>query len=308
MCASLRSANHSRFCFDAQELATASKLAMSDFRHPVLAVSHGPGPMWLLKSGSQNRSSEPAKNVAGIWKKLYPKSSPKPKRILVISAHWESYRQGHEISKASAPGMIYDYGGFPDESYELKYPAKGDTEFAEELYGLLAQHKIKSTLVDRGYDHGVFVPMMLIRPQADIPIVTLSINSKLNTRAHLDLGKALAPLREQGTLIVCSGQATHGRSGRTPYIVPYALSFQEWLDKAFASESGLSYNQRYDELLKWESAPSANEAHPRTEHFIPFVVAAAAGMDDAAPAARKLFGGWGGDHLSYATYAWGVQE
>ncbi|KAF1324561.1 Udp-n-acetylglucosamine--peptide n-acetylglucosaminyltransferase sec, partial [Globisporangium splendens] len=279
---------------------------MSAFRHPVLAVSHGPGPMWLLKSGDQNHTSEPARNVAGIWKKLYTKGTPKPKRILVISAHWESYRQGYEISRASAPDMIYDYGGFPDESYEFKYMAKGDTAFAEELYDLLSQHKIRSTLVERGYDHGVFVPMMLIRPQADIPIVTLSINNKLNTKAHWDLGKALAPLREQGTLIICSGQATHGRGGRTPYVVPYALTFQEWLDKVFAPESGLSYNQRYDELIKWENAPAARDAHPRTEHFIPFIVAAAAGMDDAAPAAQKLFGGWGWSHLSYASYAWGI--
>uniref|UniRef100_K3WK20 Extradiol ring-cleavage dioxygenase class III enzyme subunit B domain-containing protein n=1 Tax=Globisporangium ultimum (strain ATCC 200006 / CBS 805.95 / DAOM BR144) TaxID=431595 RepID=K3WK20_GLOUD len=279
---------------------------MSAFRHPVVAVSHGPGPMWLLKSGDQSRASEPAKNVAGIWKQIYAKGAPKPKRILVISAHWESYRQGYEISRASTPDMIYDYGGFPDESYEFNYKAKGDAAFAEELYDLLAQHKIRSTLVERGYDHGVFVPMMLIRPQADIPIVTLSLNNKLNTKAHWDLGKALAPLREQGTLIICSGQATHGRGGRTPYVVPYALTFQEWLDKVFTPESGLSYSQRYDELIQWERAPAARDAHPRTEHFIPFIVAAAAGMDAAAPAAYKLFGGWGWDHLSYASYAWGV--
>lgn len=282
---------------------------MSTFRHPVLAVSHGPGPLWLLKSGEQSRSSEPAKNVAGIWKKLYPSSSPKPKRILLISAHWESYRvEQHEISRASAPGMIYDYGGFPQESYEFVYSAKGDAEFAEELYNMLKQHKIKSSLVERGYDHGTFVPLMLIRPQADVPVVTLSINSKLNTKAHFDLGCALAPLRDQDTLIICSGQATHGRRGdtRPGDIVPYALDFQEWLDKVFAADSGLSYAQRQEELLKWERVPSAAEAHPRSEHFIPFIVAAAAGMDRDAPAADKLYGGWGGNHLSYATYAWGV--
>lgn len=284
----------------------------SPFRHPVLAVSHGPGPLWLLKDGSQSRSSEPARNVAGIWKQIYPKGSnaPTPKRILLISAHWESYRlEQHEISRASAPGMIYDYGGFPQESYEFVYGAKGDAAFAEELHQLLAQRKIKSTLVERGFDHGTFVPLMLIRPQADVPVVTLSINSKLNTAAHFALGQALAPLRDQDTLIICSGQATHGRAGHPGLArAPYALAFQEWLDNVLAPESGWSFEQRRDALLQWTStAPSAAEAHPRSEHFIPFIVAAAAGMDAAAaPAATKLFGGWGGNHLSYASYAWGI--
>lgn len=287
-------------------------MSATPFRHPVLAVSHGPGPLWLLKHGEQSRTSEPAKNVAGIWKKLYPKSSgaaPKPKRILLISAHWESYRhEQHEISRASAPDMIYDYGGFPPESYEFVYGAKGDAEFAEELQTLLSLRKIKSTLVERGFDHGTFVPLMLIRPQADIPVVTLSINGKLSTPAHFALGRALAPLREQDTLIICSGQATHGRRGHpgVPF-EPNAFAFQEWLDGALTAEtSTLSQAQREAELLKWTNAPGAEGAHPRAEHFIPFVVAAAAGMDTDTPAATKLYGGWGGNHLSYASYAWGV--
>lgn len=285
-------------------------MSTAPFRHPVLAVSHGPGPKWLLSHGEQSRTSTPAKNVAGIWKKLYPKGSSalKPKRILLISAHWESYRlEQHEISRASAPGMIYDYGGFPAESYELVYAAKGDAEFAEELHGLLAQRKIKSTLVDRGFDHGTFVPLMLLRPQADIPVVTLSINGKLSTPAHFALGCALAPLREQGTLIVCSGQATHGRQGHPGVqYEPNAFAFQEWLDLVLTAEKPLTLSQREAALLQWASAPGAGEAHPRAEHFIPFVVAAAAGMDAETPEAAKLYGGWGGNHLSYATYAWGV--
>ncbi|KAG6613599.1 Cationic amino acid transporter 9 [Phytophthora cinnamomi] len=276
------------------------------YRHPVVAVSHGPGPLWLLKHGEESRTSRPARNVASIFKKLYPGGAHKPKRVLLVSAHWETYRIGFEISKSPAPGMLFDYEGFPPEAYKVVYPAKGDADFANEVATLLARSKIKATQVLRAFDHGAFVPMTLIRRQADIPVVTLSINWKLNTRAHFELGRALAALRDQDTLIVCSGQATHGLRGDGDAIPQSGLDFQQWLDFAL-TKGDLSYAQRREKLLAWESAPGALESHPRADHFMPFLVAAGAGMEKKTPEATKLFGGWGADnHLSYASYAWGA--
>ncbi|RLN14877.1 hypothetical protein BBJ28_00011261 [Nothophytophthora sp. Chile5] len=127
--------------------------------------------------------------------------------------------------------MLYDYEGFPPEAYKVVYGAKGDSEFANEVSSLLSRSKIKTTQTLRGFDHGAFVPMTLIRRQADIPVVTLSINWKLNPRAHFELGRALAPLRDQDTLIICSGQATHGQRGEGGEVPQSALDFQDWLDE-----------------------------------------------------------------------------
>ncbi|KAG2829512.1 hypothetical protein PC116_g11866 [Phytophthora cactorum] len=281
------------------------------YHHPVLALSHGPGPLWLLKHGVENCTSKPARNVASIFKKLYPGGAHKPKRILLVSAHWETYRIGFEISKSPSPGMLFDYEGFPPDAYKVVYPAKGDADFANEVATLLSRSKIKATQVLRAFDHAAFVPLTLIRRQADIPVVTLSINWKLNAHAHFELGRALAPLRDQDTLIICSGQATHGLRGEGDAIPQSGLDFQAWLDSVLTrGEEGqeeVTYAQRQEKLLAWESAAGAFEAHPRADHFMPFLIAAGAGMEKKVPQATKLYGGWGiKNHLSYATYAWGA--
>lgn len=280
--------------------------------HPVVVVSHGPGPLWLLKSGAENRQSLPARNMASVLKRLYPRGAALPKRILLVSAHWETYRVGFEISRSPSPGMLYDYEGFPAEASELVYPAKGDADFAEEVAAALARSKIRVTPVLRAFDHAAFVPMALMRRQADIPVVTMSINWKLNTKAHLDLGRALAQFRDRDTLIVCSGQATHGMANTSELsadgISTDAEQFQGWLDEVLTNASELTFQQRQERLLAWETkAPFAAQAHPRPEHFMPFLVAAGAGMDKHKPEATKLFGGWGGSCLSYASYAWGLE-
>ncbi|TYZ66893.1 hypothetical protein PybrP1_004053, partial [[Pythium] brassicae (nom. inval.)] len=179
--------------------------------------------------------------------------------------------------------------GFPSESYEFVYATKGDAKFAEELHGMLAQHKIKTTLVDRGFDNCTFVPLMLTRPQADIPVVTRSINGKLSTSAHFALGHALAPLREQGTLIVCSGQATHEVARLGAYD-------RETADSSAARGGCAAVGER---TKRTRSTPSRRALHL-------LVIAAAAGMDADTSEAAKLFGDWEGNHLSYATYARGV--
>ncbi|KAF4324254.1 hypothetical protein G195_002448, partial [Phytophthora kernoviae 00238/432] len=155
------------------------------------------------------------------------------------------------------------------------------------------------------------VPMLLIRPEADIPIVTMSINSNLGDKAHFDLGRVLAPFRGEDTLILCSGQATHNmRASRDPNnpLADWAAAFQGWLDNTLTSDSKLSMGQREDQITNWQAAPAARLAHPSPDHFVPFVVAAGAGMEESKPESEKIFGSWGMGHMSFATYAWGVDH
>ncbi|KAF4137959.1 Catalytic LigB subunit of aromatic ring-opening dioxygenase [Phytophthora infestans] len=195
------------------------------------------------------RDSRPAVELlSSIFGKLYPKDENLPKRILFVSAHFESNSYGFEIAH-------------PDMEQ-------------------LENNKIKAKLVYRGYDHGVFVPMKLILPQADIPIVTMSINSYLTNQDHFNLGKTVTSFRDEDTLIPCSGQSTHN-----------------------LRDSKLSVEERTKQITNWRNAPVAKYAHPSPDHFMTFVVAAGAGMEDKEPGARALFGGWALDHMSFANYA-----
>ncbi|KAG3119313.1 hypothetical protein PI124_g2817 [Phytophthora idaei] len=287
---------------------------MPAFRHPVVAVSHGPGPLWLLSSGfdEMRRESRLAAELLSIlFEKLYPKDENLPKRILFVSAHFESDSSGFEISNAANPDMIYDFYGFPDEAYEFVYPAKGDPAFAQRVKKQLEKNKIKAKLVNRGYDHGVFTPMKLIRPQADIPIVAMSINSYLSNQDHLNLGKALASFRDEDTLVLCSGQSTHNLRefhSRSPTLIEGAKAFQYWLDSSLAADSKLSVADRTKQIPNWRNAPGAKFAHPSPDHFMPFVIAAGAWMEEKEPGAQALFGGWANGHMSLTNYVWGSKN
>ncbi|KAG6613561.1 Extradiol ring-cleavage dioxygenase [Phytophthora cinnamomi] len=192
-----------------------------------------------------------------------------------------------------------------------RVPAKGDPAFAHKVKEQLEKNNLKAKLVNRGFDHGVFVPMKLIRPQADIPVVTMSINSYLSDQVHFDLGKAIAPFRDEDTLILCSGQSTHNLRGfhsRNPSLVEGARAFQAWLNDTLASESKLTMKERINLITHWRDAPGAKWAHPSPDHFMPFIVGAGAGMEEKEPGAKLIFGGWAVGHFSFANYAWGVQQ
>jgi 4,5-DOPA dioxygenase extradiol len=287
---------------------------MSVFRHPIVAVSHGPGPLWLLATGfdGMNKDARPAKLLLSLFDKLYPTGEHLPKRILLVSAHFESDSSGFEISNAANPEMIYDYYGLPDEAYDVVYPARGDPAFAQKVKEQLEKNNLKAKLVNRGFDHGAFVPMALIRPQADIPVVNMSINSYMSNQDHFNLGKAIARFRDEDTLIICSGQSTHnlrGISSRSPALMEGARAFQSWLDDALSSSSSKSLEERTKEITTWQdSAPAVRLAHPSPDHFMPFVVAAGAGMEYKRPGAQPFFGGWGMGPLAFANYAWGIQQ
>ncbi|KUF82897.1 hypothetical protein AM587_10006195 [Phytophthora nicotianae] len=224
---------------------------MPAFRHPVAAISHGPGPLWLISSGFDEmvRDTVTAPEVLrSLFGKLYPKDENLPKRILLVSAHFESSSSGFEISNAANPEMIYDYYGFSEEAYEVKYPAKGDPAFAQRVKEQLEKDHIKVKLVNQG---------------------------------------------------------THRRN---PTLIEGAKAFQNWLDSTLASDSKLTMEERSEQITNWHNAPGAKFAHSSPDHFLPFVVAAGAGMEEKEPGAKTFFGGWAFDQLSFANYAWGTQE
>ena len=182
--------------------------------------------------------------------------------------------------------MLYDYRGFPEESYNYKYPAPGSPSLADRISNLLNAADIPCRKESsRGWDHGVFVPLMLMYPDASVPIVAMSLHSSLDPAYHINLGKALAPLREEGVLIVGSGASFHNfdyffarDSATRARGVAHSHIWQDYLVETITSEN-ISVEEREERLLKWASAPSAREGHKRgqEEHLIPLHVVAGAG-------------------------------
>ena len=206
-----------------------------------------------------------------------------PKALLVVSGHWEE--PAFTASAAATPELIFDYSGFPEHTYRLTWPAPGDPELAERVAGLLSQAGLPAGLsANRGFDHGVFVPLKVAFPEAKIPVVTLSLAASLDPALHLAAGRALAPLRDEGVLIVGSGMSFHNlRAYLRPETAERARAFDSWLTRAVESPA----TERSALLTGWREAPFAAFAHPREEHLIPLMVAAGAGGD--APGTR-IFG------------------
>jgi len=203
-----------------------------------------------------------------------------PKAMLVISGHWEE--PAFTACSAPAPQLIFDYSGFPEHTYRLTWPAPGDPELAARVRDLLTHAGLPAGIsASRGFDHGVFVPLKVAFPDAKIPVVTLSLAASLDPSLHLAAGRALAPLRDEGVLIVGSGMSFHNLRGYgRPETAERARAFDAWLTAAVESPA-----EQRDSLLKeWRNAPFAAYAHPREEHLIPLMVAAGAGGN--APGSR----------------------
>jgi len=200
----------------------------------------------------------------------------KPKAILLISGHWETQRPTLNI--AANPPLLFDYYGFPEHTYRLTYPAPGAPWLADRVKGLLESAGMPvDTDASRGWDHGVFIPLMLIYPDADVPILQLSLQENLDPADHLAMGRALAPLRDEGVLIIGSGMSYHNlrrffdASGASE-----AEQFDDWLTTA-----ALDPATRDEALANWSKAPFARACHPREEHLIPMMVAAGAADGEA---------------------------
>ncbi len=199
----------------------------------------------------------------------------KPKAVLVISAHWETTDIVQINAQQQHPQLLYDYYGFPAEAYQLQYNPPGDLNLANRVQSLLEQAGIQAQLNDqRNFDHGVFIPMKLIYPDADIPIVSMSILDNLSPAQHLAIGKALAPLRKEQILIIGSGSSVHGFQ----VTEKESDAFMNELTKVLTTSDE---KERENVLNNWEEKlPFARQNHPREEHFIPLhVIVGAAGSD-----------------------------
>ncbi len=207
------------------------------------------------------------------WLQSIATSLPeRPKAILMISGHWEE--PAFAVGTNPRPGMIFDYYGFPPHTYELDYPAPGDPALAERVRGLLAAAGLPVvTDPERGFDHGIFVPLLVAFPDADIPVVPLSLKADLDPAEHLAAGRALEPLRDEGVLIVGSGMSYHNMRGYMTGSAPTdSANFDAWLTAAI--ESGP--DERASRLTHWTAGDAARQSHPREEHLMPLMVAAGA--------------------------------
>jgi aromatic ring-opening dioxygenase catalytic subunit (LigB family) len=209
--------------------------------------------------------------------------SAPPKAIVVVSGHWEE--TAFTASAAAAPELIYDYSGFPEDTYRLTWPAPGEPALAERVAALLGDAGLPSAInQSRGFDHGVFVPLKVAFPGARTPVVSLSLSASLDPAQHLAAGRALAPLRDEGVLLVGSGMSFHNlRAYLKPETRERARAFDAWLTHAVES----SAPQRNALLTGWREAPFAAYAHPREEHLIPLMVAAGAGGEEPG---TRIFG------------------
>jgi aromatic ring-opening dioxygenase catalytic subunit (LigB family) len=242
-------------------------------RTPTFFIPHGGGPCFFM-------DWQPADlwNRMGDWLKNMSKAvREKPSAILVISAHWEE--PVFTVTGTPEPSLIYDYYGFPEHTYRLRYDVPGAPELAEEVVALLNAAGIAAKIDPaRGHDHGVFIPFKLIYPDADIPIVEMSLKAGLDAAEHIAAGRALEPLRAQNVLIVGSGMSYHNMDAYRLGLPPTASGvFDAWLSDAATDPDPARRNAK---LAQWTEAPAAHDAHPREEHLIPLMVAAGAAGDD----------------------------
>jgi aromatic ring-opening dioxygenase catalytic subunit (LigB family) len=246
-------------------------------RQPSIFLPHGGGPCFFMDWtwGPADTWDATKRFLEGLAATL---PAP-PKAILAVTGHWEV--QAFTASAALAPQLIYDYSGFPASTYQLNWPAPGEPALAARVADLITQAGLPSAVDPaRGFDHGVFVPLKVAFPEAQIPVVSLSLAvsaaGQLDPEMHLAAGRALAPLRDEGVLILASGMSFHNLRGYfQQQTVDQARAFDSWLTNAVESPS----EQRAGRLAHWRQAPFAEYCHPREEHLIPLLVASGAGGD-----------------------------
>lgn len=235
---------------------------------PTLFIPHGGGPCFFMEWTSG--PADTWDRMAAWLKSLLATLPERPRAILLVSGHWEE--PVFTVGSSPRPPMLFDYHGFPEHTYQLRFDAPGSPPLAARVRALLGSAGIASAENPaRGYDHGVFVPLKLVMPEADIPVVQLSLKDNLSPADHLAAGRALAPLRDEGVLIVGSGMSWHNMRGFSPAYTARSAAFDAWLGDAMADPA-----HRDDAILRWSQGPHAREAHPREEHLAPLFVAAGA--------------------------------
>jgi 4,5-DOPA dioxygenase extradiol len=258
---------------------TAEHQELTDNRMPVIYLSHGAPPLADDQVWTQQLADWSA-------------DMPKPSSVLMVSAHWEN--DPLTVSATTTVPLFYDFWGFPQRYYEVKYPAPGAPELANQVAGLLEDpdHPVHQDPT-RGLDHGAYVPLVEMYPDADVPVLQISMPT-LDPQVLFDIGKRLAPLRDQGVLIIGSGFSTHNLREMNWHTGPHSnpptwsSEFDDWLEKAI--EAG-----DVDSLIDFQNvAPAAYLAHPRTEHFAPLFVALGASVDGGLESESVVEGFWFG--------------
>ncbi len=254
---------------------------------PSVYLPHGGGPAFFM-DGPMGDMFRPMGRFLASFPALLP---TRPRAILVVTAHWEEPQV--TFSGGEQPALIYDYHGFPKETYEISYPAPGAPTLAHKAAALLHGAGIVSQVdPQHGWDHGVFIPLKVMFPEADIPVLAMSLKTGLDPAQHCAIGKALRPLRNEGVLIMGSGMSYHNlrQMGNSAA----ALDFDRWLDGALAGDA----DHRSSWLTQWSRAPAGRISHPREEHLLPLMVACGAGSDVPG---RKI---WSGAVGATAVSAW----
>lgn len=228
----------------------------------IVYFSHGGGPLPIL--------GDPGHQAMIDFMTALPSRLRRPDAILVVSAHWEE--PAATLLGAAQPPMFYDYYGFPAKAYEITYPAPGSPELASRIARLLEKQNIRTAIdPQRGFDHGLFIPLKLMYPGADIPSLQLSLLRGLDPAAHVSLGKALAGLLPENILVIGSGFSFHNMRAfswqGTGAPDPANDAFQDWLIETCAGP--ISQAEREQRLVQWEKAPGARYCHPREEHLLP---------------------------------------
>jgi 4,5-DOPA dioxygenase extradiol len=261
---------------------------------PALFVSHG-SPLLAIEDSPARRF------LAELGGRL-----PRPQAIVALSAHHDAPET--EVTGAAQPGTIHDFGGFPRELYAIRYRAPGAPELAERVAEMLRRESFPARVdAHRGFDHGAWIPLYLMYPAADVPVVQVSIDTRHNAERHVALGRALRPLRDAGVLLLASGGATHnlglymyaeGRDDRD--VPPFVTAFNEWTAQAIVE-------RRYDDLVRWrELAPYAAENHPTAEHFLPlFAALGAAGGEEVG---ERIHSSYDRGLLALDAYAFGLRS
>ncbi|MEP6655618.1 MAG: class III extradiol ring-cleavage dioxygenase [Betaproteobacteria bacterium] len=257
---------------------------------------HAPLPTLFLSHGSPMHALSPGP-AGEAWQAL-GRTLPRPRALLMVSAHWET--SVPMLTGNERPETIHDFGGFPEALYKLRYPAPGMPSVATEAVELLKREGIAAGIDScRGLDHGAWSPLLWMYPEADIPVLQLSVQPELGPAHHLRVGRAIAPLAEHGVLIVASGHTTHNlrdwmtnRQRTEP--LPYVSAFSDWLNDALLAHAT-------DALVEYrERAPEAARAHPTEEHFLPLFVALGAAGENATP--EPVLRAYDGSALSMDSY------
>ncbi|SFB34540.1 Aromatic ring-opening dioxygenase, catalytic subunit, LigB family [Collimonas sp. OK607] len=243
-------------------------------RLPTFFIAHGGGPCFFV-APPPGWPRDTWDRMAAFLRGLDASIERRPRAVIIVSGHWEA--RNPTVNSGAHPPLLFDYSGFPSHAYQLTWPAPGAPEVAAEVRQLLEAAGFATDANDRrGYDHGVFVPFKLIYPDADVPVVQLSLLASYDPAQHLAMGRALAPLRDRDILIIGSGMSYHN----LPYFFTgrgneLAEAFDAWLGDAVTDPVA-----REAKLIDWQAAPGGRVAHPEPDHLLPLMVAAGAGADD----------------------------